>query len=183
MSSRAEFLLDVQRTLTCSTLTVLALDADQHFRQINREDGRAAGDSVLAAVQEALRLWSPAPAAILQDGDNFLAAFVDVDLGEFVREASEVRRHFSERTIAGVSRPLDVRVGIAQGSDGAQAGLLVELAEATLRLAQTSGQPIEVVEVSPALLKPVPNADAPGASASTYRGIAGGRPGRGVGSQ
>ena len=144
MTRRIETLVDFQPG-DDAVVAIVALDADQHFRQINRDDGRSAGDTVLAAVRESLDDWEPPPVVVRQDGDNFVAAFVDVELEAIVQHAATIRRSFADKPLLGVSRPLDVRIGIALGRRTAPVRL-VELAEAALTLAQTKGSPIEVAD-------------------------------------
>ncbi len=122
----------------------LAMFDLDHFKHINDARGHAAGDSVLAAIGELLRLQFRAGAlAARWGGEEFIVAFLNTDAvgtnlaGERLRQAIE-RMIVNDE--AGDRIPVTASVGLAVLGMTESLDALVNRADKAMYLAKTSGR-------------------------------------------
>lgn len=93
----------------------LALTDVDFFKEINVEHGRAAGDAVLAALEQALVANLPGDALVARiSGDEYAVALPGANAETALILLEEIRAHFSARApIPELDAPVSLSVGIA----------------------------------------------------------------------
>ncbi|WP_164972122.1 diguanylate cyclase [Luteimonas sp. YGD11-2] len=125
-------------------LSLMMIDID-HFKRFNDEHGHAAGDAVLAHVGRILQsLVRAEDLACRYGGEEFTIVLPETDAASAILRGKEICRAMSSLTIRHMDRPLGpvtMSIGIATAPhDSADAGLLLEIADAALYRAKAQGR-------------------------------------------
>ncbi len=151
MERLAEEVARNQRYSTAASLLVIDIDG---FEQLNRADGREAGDSVLVAVADAIRSalrTSDVPARC--GGDQFSVILPGIGKTDAFAVAEKLRLSIAEMPVEvgrnGTRREVFVRVsvGVAACRAGVDAAGVVSAADRALYQAKRSGQ--DQVRIAP----------------------------------
>ena len=142
-----------QASRTVTPLSVVAFDLDR-FKRINDQYGHEHGDSVLAAVGEAINQTIRASDfAGRNGGEEFLALLPDTDRDGAFELAEKLRCAVRSTEIAGLDRAVTASFGIATFPvDAVDPETLVRVADRALYLAKHNGRDrVEAVTGEPAM--------------------------------
>ena len=125
-------------------LSLMMLDLD-HFKRFNDQHGHAAGDAVLAHVGRVLQsLVRAEDLACRYGGEEFTIVLPETGAEAAIQRARDIIKAMTSTTIRHMDKtlgPLTVSIGVATApQDSADAGLLLQIADATLYRAKAEGR-------------------------------------------
>jgi diguanylate cyclase (GGDEF)-like protein len=130
-----------QASRTVTPLSVIAFDLDR-FKRINDQHGHEQGDSVLAAVGEAVNFTIRASDfAGRNGGEEFLAILPDTTIDGARVVAEKLRMAIRATEVSGLDRPVTASFGLATFPvDAVDAESLIRVADRALYLAKHNGR-------------------------------------------
>ncbi len=123
-----------------ATLSVVMIDLD-HFKSVNDDYGHAAGDAVLSATADVLRVAGRQGDLVTRyGGEEFVVVLADCGASEALAWAERARVRLRETGMPGIDRQVTASLGVATSTGGETAAVLLSRADAAMYRAKAAGR-------------------------------------------